>query len=58
MNELYCDRCGAASKVRYVFPNGQDLVFCGHHAREYEPQLPAHVTEDISFNQPADLLTV
>jgi len=36
MNTEYCDRCGAAGKVQIILANGQDLVFCGHHAREYK----------------------
>lgn len=31
-----CDRCGAAAKLRAVLPSGGELLFCGHHAREYE----------------------
>jgi hypothetical protein len=31
-----CDRCRAQAKTRVVLPGGGDLVFCGHHAREYE----------------------
>ncbi|MCZ2830637.1 hypothetical protein O2W14_17505 [Modestobacter sp. VKM Ac-2986] len=27
------------AKVRVVLPSGSDLVFCGHHAREYEDKL-------------------
>jgi hypothetical protein len=36
---FHCDRCGALAKVRVVLPSGSDLVFCGHHAREYEGKL-------------------
>ena len=36
---FHCDRCGALAKVRVVLANGSDLVFCGHHAREYEDKL-------------------
>lgn len=36
---FHCDRCGALAKVRVVLPSGSDLVFCGHHAREYEDKL-------------------
>ena len=36
---LHCDRCGALAKVRVVLASGSDLVFCGHHAREYESKL-------------------
>jgi hypothetical protein len=31
-----CDRCGAQGQVRIVLAGGGDLVFCGHHAREYD----------------------
>ena len=33
---FHCDRCRAQAKIRVVLPGGGDLVFCGHHAREYE----------------------
>ena len=36
---FHCDRCGALAKVRVVLASGNDLVFCGHHAREYERKL-------------------
>ena len=36
---FHCDRCGALAKVRVVLANGSDLVFCGHHSREYEDKL-------------------
>lgn len=36
---FHCDRCGALAKVRVVLPGGSDLVFCGHHAREYDAKL-------------------
>jgi hypothetical protein len=46
MNSLdYCDRCGAHGKVRYVLENGTDLVFCGHHSREYSDRLFLIATE-------------
>lgn len=34
-----CDRCGAAAAVRAVLSSGGDLLFCGHHAREYSAKL-------------------
>jgi len=34
-----CDRCAAAGKVRIVIAGGGDLVFCGHHANRYAPEL-------------------
>lgn len=58
MIERYCDRCGAAAQARYVFPNGHDLVFCGHHSREYEAKLPAEVIEDLQFQDEPALATV
>lgn len=33
-----CDRCGAQARVRAVLLSG-DLLFCGHHAHEYEDRL-------------------
>ena len=33
-----CDRCGAQGRVRVLLATG-DLVFCGHHAKVYEPLL-------------------
>ena len=34
-----CDRCGAAAQVRAILRTGGELLFCGHHAREYENKL-------------------
>lgn len=35
-----CDRCGAQAYVRVVLESsGGELLFCGHHARQHEPQL-------------------
>ncbi|MBA8825684.1 Zn ribbon nucleic-acid-binding protein [Saccharopolyspora lacisalsi] len=34
-----CDRCGAAAKLRAVLPSGGELLFCGHHAREFKSSL-------------------
>lgn len=34
-----CDRCGAAAQVRAILRTGGELLFCGHHAREYETKL-------------------
>jgi len=33
-----CDRCGAQARVRVVLANGE-LMFCGHHAKAFEPSL-------------------
>jgi ribosomal protein L37E len=34
-----CDRCGAQAYVVAVLNQGADLLFCGHHARQYEDKL-------------------
>ena len=34
-----CDRCGAQAYVRAVMLNGGELLFCGHHAKEYAEKL-------------------
>ena len=33
-----CDRCSAAAMVRFSLLNGE-LMFCGHHAKEFGPVL-------------------
>jgi hypothetical protein len=40
-----CDRCGAQGKVRVVLAGGGDLVFCGHHAREYDATIRSVAVE-------------
>jgi len=34
-----CDRCGAQAYVQVHLIEGAELVFCGHHARQYEDKL-------------------
>jgi hypothetical protein len=34
-----CDRCGAAGKLRAFLPTGGELMFCGHHANRYAPNI-------------------
>lgn len=34
-----CDKCGAQAYVRVVLSGGADLLFCGHHGRQYELKL-------------------
>jgi hypothetical protein len=34
-----CDRCSAQARVRAIMPGGGDLVFCNHHAKQYEEHL-------------------
>ena len=34
-----CDRCGTQAYVRAVLLNGGELLFCGHHGKEYAEKL-------------------
>jgi hypothetical protein len=34
-----CDRCGCEAKVRAVFGNQAELLFCGRHYRQHKNQL-------------------
>lgn len=34
-----CDRCGAQAYVRATLLNGSELLFCGHHGKEYAEKL-------------------
>lgn len=34
-----CDRCGAQAYVRATLLNGGELLFCGHHGKEYAEKL-------------------
>ena len=34
-----CDRCGAQAYVRATLISGGELLFCGHHAKEYSEGL-------------------
>ena len=36
-----CDRCGAQAYVRAVLLSGGELLFCGHHGKEYAEKLKA-----------------
>lgn len=40
-----CDVCGAQAYVRVVLTSGNDLLFCGHHARQKEDALREVATE-------------
>jgi len=42
-----CDRCGAQAYVRALLPSGGELLFCGHHGKEYASGLRA-VSANIS----------
>lgn len=54
----YCDRCGATGQARFVLASGKDLVFCGHHAREYKDGIEAVAQEDVMFSSIPVLVTV
>lgn len=44
-----CDRCGAQAYVRAVLLSGGELLFCGHHAKEYSVSLKpivAHIQDE------------
>ncbi len=44
-----CDRCGAQAYVRAVLLSGGELLFCGHHAKEYAANLKpivAHIQDE------------
>lgn len=34
-----CDRCGAQAYFRATLLNGGELLFCGHHGKEYAEKL-------------------
>ena len=39
-----CDRCNAQARVRVVLATGE-LLFCGHHAKAFEPTLREQALE-------------
>jgi hypothetical protein len=43
-----CDRCSAAGKLRIVLAGGGELVFCGHHANEFAPELVKVAVETVA----------
>jgi hypothetical protein len=47
-----CDRCGAQARVRVVLASGE-LMFCGHHAKAFEPTLRA---QSLSWVDETELL--
>jgi len=60
--EERCDRCSAAGKLRIVLAGGGDLVFCGHHANEFAPELVKIAVEviaapDFDWRGSTELLT-
>lgn len=42
-----CDRCFARAQVRVLFPSGNDLFFCGHHARKHRDGLVGLTVEPL-----------
>jgi hypothetical protein len=51
-----CDRCGARGTVRIVLAGGGDLVFCTHHAREYDTKLREIAVQIVSAEDSAKAL--
>jgi hypothetical protein len=49
-----CDRCGAQAYVRVMLASGNELLFCGHHARAYEDRLREIA---VDFQDETDRLT-
>lgn len=47
-----CDRCSAAAKVRALLPSGGELLFCNHHAYEYDAKL-REMSADIQQDETA-----
>lgn len=44
-----CDRCGAQAYMLATMPNGGELLFCAHHAREHGDEVrkvAAHVQDE------------
>ncbi|GAB2937268.1 hypothetical protein GCM10027047_37280 [Rhodococcus aerolatus] len=48
-----CDRCGASARVRALLPSGGELLFCGHHAAEFEAKLREVDATLVGGEQPA-----
>jgi hypothetical protein len=46
--EERCDRCNAAGKLRVVLAGGGELVFCGHHANKFAPELVKITVETVA----------
>jgi hypothetical protein len=46
--EERCDRCNAAAKLRVVLAGGGELVFCGHHANAFAPELVKIAVETVA----------
>ncbi|NYH76788.1 hypothetical protein FHR84_000102 [Actinopolyspora biskrensis] len=49
-----CDRCGAAAKLRAVLQSGGELLFCGHHGREFKAGL-SDIEADLQEDEQIDL---
>lgn len=48
-----CDRCGAQARIRAILPAG-DLLFCAHHAQQYENQLKSAAVQIIDERKRID----
>ncbi len=49
-----CDRCSAQARVRAIMNGGGDLIFCNHHAQQYEEQLRKVAVRIIESSVPLD----
>ena len=49
-----CDRCSAQARVRAIMPGGGDLIFCNHHAQQYEEQLRKIAVRIIESTSPLE----
>ncbi|GAC1328094.1 MAG: hypothetical protein M3Z02_11265 [Actinomycetota bacterium] len=47
-----CDRCGVQARVRVVLAGGGELMFCRHHANQYEVSLrerQAQISDEVEL---------
>ncbi len=49
-----CDRCSAQARVRAVMRGGADLMFCNHHAQQYQEQLRKVAVRIVASAVPVD----
>jgi len=49
-----CDRCSAQARVRAIMHGGADLLFCNHHAQQYEEQLRKVAVRIIESTSPLE----
>lgn len=49
-----CDRCRAQARVRAIMRSGGELMFCNHHAQQYEQQLRKIAVRIIESSAPLE----